>query len=115
MLIDPSTMITGETNTKDSYVSSRYGTTNYYMNNYLKTGRDADYYTRRTFIKFDLPTNLYGANIAYAYINIKMYTGSTPSINAYRVTGNWTSSTITWNNMPGISTVNASAAATLGN
>ena len=114
VLIDPSTMITGETNTKDSYVSSRYGTTNYYMNNYLKTGRDADYYTRRTFIKFDLPTNLYGANITSAYINIKMYTGSTPSINAYRVTGNWTSSTITWNNMPGISTVNASATATVG-
>lgn len=109
LLIDPSIMITGENNTKDSYVSSRYPTANYYLNNYIKTGRDADYYIRRTYIKFDLPAYLYGKNITSAYINIKKYTGSTPSINAYRVTGSWTSSTINWNNKPSFSTVNASS------
>lgn len=110
ILIDPSIMITGEYNTKDTYVSSRYPTTNYYMNNYLKTGRDADYYIRRTYIKFDLPASLSGTTISSAYINIKMYTGSTPSINAYRVLGDWTSSTLNWNNKPSFSTANASGA-----
>ncbi len=114
VLIDPSIMITNEYNTRDSYVCSRYPTTNYYMSNYLKTGRDADHYVRRTYIRFDLPLNLYGANIISAYINIKKYTGSEPSINAYRVTGNWTSSTITWNNKPGATSENASGTAVAG-
>lgn len=116
ILIDPSVMVTGESNTYDTYVSSRYPAQNYYLNNYLRTGRDVDYYVRRTYIKFDLPTyinkNNY-SNIYSAYINIKKYSGSSPSVTAYRTTGSWTSSTLTWNNKPGYTTTDASTSAAL--
>jgi len=54
IVIDPSVMITGGTNTYDTYVSSKYPTTNYYLNTYLRTGKDDDYYIRRSYIKFDI-------------------------------------------------------------
>ena len=44
IVIDPSVMITGALTTYDSYVSSKYPDTNYYLNYYLRTGRDSDYY-----------------------------------------------------------------------
>lgn len=113
ILIDPSVMVTGESSTYDTYVSSRYPTTSYYLNNYLRTGRDEDYYIRRTYIRFDLPSSISGKAITRAYINLKKSSGATPSIKAYRVTGSWSSSNLTWNNKPGYTTVNGSATATL--
>ena len=113
VLIDPSIMITGGARTYDTYVSSRYPTSNYYLQNWLRTGRDEDYYIRRTYIKFDLPSGITSSNVTSAYINIKKYSGSTPSVKAYRATGNWTSSTLTWDNKPGYTTTNASATASL--
>jgi len=111
VLIDPSVMITGDTSTKDSYVSSRYPTTNYYLNTYLRTGRDDDFYSRRSFLKFDLPGSLNGSTISEAYIQIHYYSGAVPNVKAYRVTGSWTSSSITWNNMPGYTMEYASTTA----
>ena len=113
VLIDPSVMVTGADCTYDTYVSSRYPTTNYYLYNWLRTGRDEDYYTRRTYIKFDLPTGIASSSITSAYINLKYYSGSTPTVKAYRTTGSWSSSTLTWNNMPGYTKTNASANASL--
>ena len=114
IVIDPSLMITGENNTYDSFVSSRYPTTNFYMNNYLMTGRDTDYYIRRTYIKFNLPSALSTKSIYSAYVNIKKGTGSAPSIKAYRVVGSWTSSSLTWNNKPSYSESWFSSNATAG-
>ena len=105
-------MITGEWDTYDTYVASRYPTTNYYLQHYFRTGRDEDFYTRRTFIKFDLPSGITSNSISSAYIDVKYYSGSTSGVKAYRVTGNWASSTLTWNNMPNFTTTNASPAMT---
>lgn len=113
VLIDPSIMVTGDTSTYDTYVSSHYPTTNYYLYNWLHTGRDDSYYIRRTYIKFDLPSGIQSNGITSAYINLKYYSGSVPSIKAYRTTGSWASSSLTWNNKPSYTTTNASANAAL--
>ncbi|MBO4484178.1 MAG: DNRLRE domain-containing protein [Lachnospiraceae bacterium] len=113
IVIDPTITVTGSSCTYDSYVSSRYPTANYYLNTYLRTGRDDDYYVRRTYIKFDMPANI-GANaVTIAYVKIKKYSGAAPSVKAYRCTGNWSSGTVTWNSKPGFTTEESSAAATL--
>lgn len=113
VLIDPSIMVTGDTCTYDTYVSSRYPTTNYYLNNWIRTGRDDDYYIRRTYIRFDLPSGISSNSITSAYINLKYYSGSTPSVKAYRATGSWSSSALTWDNKPSYTTTNASSNSTL--
>jgi hypothetical protein len=99
VLIDPSIMITGETCTYDSFVSSKYPSANYYLSDWLRTGRDDDYNTRRTYIKFDIPSSV-TQYIASAQIFMKKYSGASPNVYACRVTSSWNSSTITWNNKP---------------
>ncbi len=111
VIIDPSLLITGSDVTFDSYVSSRYPDTNYYLNTYLRTGRDADYYVRRTYIRFTLPTDIPGSAVSAAYLRIKKYSGAAPVITAYRNTGSWSSSTITWNNKPSYTTSECSTQA----
>ncbi|MBO4831382.1 MAG: DNRLRE domain-containing protein [Oscillospiraceae bacterium] len=113
VMIDPSIMVTGDSCTYDTYVSSRYPNSNYYLYDWLRTGRDDDYYTRRTYIDFDLPSGISSNDIVNSFIFIKYYSGDSPSIKAYRSTGYWTSSTLTWNNMPEYSTTNASTTAQL--
>lgn len=107
VLIDPSIMITGKSRTKDTYISKKYPNTNYYMNNYLRTGCDDAYGTRRVFINFDIPTSV-SKNISSANIRIKKHSGLTSLVYAYRVLGSWTSSTATWNNAPSYSSTNVS-------
>lgn len=84
VLIDPSIMVTGEWNTYDTYVASRYPATNYYLQHYFRTGRDEDFYTRRTFIKFDLPSGITSSSISSAYIDVKYYSGSTSGVKAFK-------------------------------
>ncbi len=109
VLIDPSVMVTGANKTKDTFVSSRYPTANYYMQNWLRTGHDETYELRRTYIKFDLPSFITADSISAAYMNIKYHSGSTPEVKAYRVTKHWTPSTLTWENRPRYNTVNVSS------
>ena len=40
---------------EDTYISKKYPSANYYTNNYLRTGCDDAYGTRRVFINFDIP------------------------------------------------------------
>lgn len=40
---------------KDTYISKKYPSANYYTNDYLRTGCDDAYGTRRVFINFDIP------------------------------------------------------------
>jgi len=115
VLIDPSVMVTGEYNTYDSYVSSRYPTTNYYLSDYLRTGRDDDFYIRRSYIKFDLPSYINYknySNVTSVCLDIRLYSGSTPNVKAYMVKSDWSSSTITWKNKPSYNTKFTSSTAT---
>ena len=40
---------------EDAYISKEYPSANYYTSNYLRTGCDDAYETRRVFINFDIP------------------------------------------------------------
>lgn len=40
---------------EDTYISKKYPSASYYTNNYLRTGCDDAYGTRRVFINFDIP------------------------------------------------------------
>ena len=40
---------------EDTYISKKYPSANYYANDYLRTGCDDAYETRRVFINFDIP------------------------------------------------------------
>lgn len=112
ILVDPSIMVTGSSCTYDTYVSSKYPSTNYYLNNYLRTGMDDDYYIRRSYIKFDIPASA-SKNIASALIYMRKYSGATPSVSAYRITSEWSSSSVTWNSKPSYTTAHGSNTATL--
>ena len=109
VVIDPSIMVSGSTTTFDSYVSSLYPSNNYYLSDYLRTGKDTGYGVRRAYIKFTLPTNILSNSVTYAYLRLKKDTGSTPSLLGYRVTGSWTTSSLTWNNKPGYNTAAVTA------
>ncbi len=113
VIVDPDFLITGNADTYDTYVSSRYPDSIYTYNTYLRTGRDSDYYTRRTYLRFDL-SDAYGIgsdNVTGAYIRLEKYSGATPAITAYRNTGSWSSGTVTWNNRPSYTTSECSTTA----
>ena len=113
VLIDPSVTVTGASSTYDSYVASSNPTSNYYMDTYVRTGKDSTNGITRTYIKFTLPSGIDASALSYAYIRMKYNSGSTPTVKANRVTGSWSSSSITWNNKPGYTTTNSSAVGTL--
>ena len=64
-----------------------------------------------------MPSYLYSStvNVTDARIKIRQYIGTTPQAKAYRVTGSWTSGSLTWNNKPGYTTTECSSLATLDN
>lgn len=107
IVIDPSVMITGGVNTYDTFVSSKYPTKNYYLNKYLRTGKDEDYYVRRSFIKFDIPTSISDGTVSSAYLSIKKYSGEIPDVTVNRVKGTWSSDSLTWNSMPSFTTTDS--------
>lgn len=111
VIIDPSIMITGATDTFDTYVDQEYPTKNYYLATAQWTGGQYGINAMRTYIKFNLPTNIPAANISSAYLRIERISYAAPTIKAYRVTGNWASSSVTWNNKPGYTSTYASATA----
>lgn len=100
IVIDPTVTITGASSTYDSFVASNYPASNYYMSTSLCTGKDSTFGIRRTYIKFNLPSSVPSGLVTGAYIDIKKNVGANPSISAYRVTENWSSSTVNWNNKP---------------
>lgn len=104
VVIDPTLTIIGTSTTYDSFVQGAYPNSNYYLSPDLRVGYDGTTGKVRSFIKFDLPS-INGGMITnadfYAYEN----TGNTSSayIQLHRVTGSWSSSSITWNNQPSLS------------
>ena len=116
VLIDPSVMVTGKNKTQDAFVSSKNSDTNYYVDQYLRTGRSSSYNISRTYIRFTIPSTV-GGTVTNAYLRMEKQGGSTPQTRAYRVTSSWSSKNITWNTKPGNSTTDVStvAAADSGN
>lgn len=109
ILVDPSVVISGTNSIQDSFVSSKNPTNNYYTSNYIRMGWDSNYNVRRTYIRFDLPASIPSGAITESYMSLKKYDcGNAPSLKAYRVTGSWTSNSITWDNKPGYTSTNAS-------
>ena len=109
IIIDPSVMVTGSTNTADAFVRSGNPSTNYKMDEKLFIGKSPAYGLQRSYIKFTLPTDIdVSANITNVIMKLKLYGGTNTAMKAYRVTSSWTSGGITWNNKPGYSSANAS-------
>ena len=48
---------------EDTYISKKYPSANYYTNDYLRTGCDDAYETRRVFINFDIPMYRIATNL----------------------------------------------------
>ena len=105
IIIDPTATICGEDVTYDSYISSVDANVNFYLSDYLRMGKDDDYGIRRTAIKFDLPS-ISSNDVISACINIRLYSASGSVLNtiyAHPITTSWSSSSITWNNRPSVS------------
>lgn len=111
IIIDPSVTVSGESITYDTYVTERYPNLTNQSVSYLRTGRDEDFYTRRTYIKFVIPSSV-SSFVSSAQLCLKHYSGSVPTTYAYRVLTDWSSSTVTWNNKPNYTTTNASGVST---
>ena len=95
VIVDPSVMVTGSSETFDTCVDQQYPTSNYYLRENLWTGGALGTNAMRTYIKFNLPTNISSSQITSAYLRIKKREFATPTVKAYRVTSNWSSSAIT--------------------
>lgn len=108
IIIDPSVMVTGSTNTADAFVRSGNPSTNYKMDEKLFIGKSPAYGLQRSYIKFTLPTDISASSVTNVIMKLKLYGGTNTAMKAYRVTSSWTSGGITWNNKPGYSSANAS-------
>lgn len=100
VIIDPT--VSGPSVTFDTYASKLNPSTNYYLLDYLRTGCDAPYGVRRTFINWTLPIiNEERYPITYAEIQLYKHSsaGATDLI-AKRLTTSWSSSSLTWSNSP---------------
>ncbi|WP_286118984.1 DNRLRE domain-containing protein [Thermoactinomyces sp. DSM 45891] len=101
--IDPTVGIQGAKSTYDNLVSSKNPTINYQVFPFLITGTHNDYGATRSFIKFDLPTLIQGAQITGATFSLHQYSTAHPQpINLHPVTSSWTSKGITWNEQPNV-------------
>ncbi len=101
VVIDPTVTITGSSNTYDTCVDQQYPSTNYYLAESLWTGGKVGTNAMRTYIKFDLPTDIYvSSQVTSAFVFVMKRDYETPHIKAYPVTSSWSSSAVTWNNKP---------------
>ena len=103
VVIDPTIMISSSS-TADACVCSYTPSTNYQMATQLRTGFCTDYGIRRSYIRFDIPDSVEPGSVINAYMDIEKMSGVAPTVRAYRVTGSWSSGSITWNNKPGYTT-----------
>ena len=112
VVVDPSIMVTGYDVTFDTCVDQEYPTSNYYLSENLWTGGALGTNAMRTYMKYTLPTGIYASQVTSAYVYLLKKEHQVPTIKAYRVTSDWSSSAITWNNKPSYTTTYASAVAT---
>ncbi len=84
----------------DSYVAQYYPNSNFYLKEWMRMGMNGEG-INRGYIKFTLPTISSANVITNAQINLGLYNtkASSSQINVHKVTKDWASETITWNNM----------------
>lgn len=109
VIIDPTHTVVGPAET---FVAESRPTTNYNSYDFIAAGYDSTYGRCRSYIKFSLPLTVEGCTILSAALELELESGAPEYVKAYRCTGNWTPSSITWNNKPGYTTTNASSGAT---
>ena len=89
-------MMYGSDKTQDTYVYSGSPNSNYYASSYLKVGRNYQSYVRFPTLP-DIGSNyiIHSAQLRLCAVS------DAPVIRLCRVTGDWSSSGLTWNNQPG--------------
>ena len=110
VVIDPTYNTTGTNYTADTYAYSASSSAKPYTSSYLRTGVDQPYGTRRTFIRFKLPSGYRAGSgsadgITDARIKLKLYSSGSAynSIRAYKCQtpkAYWASSEVCWSDMP---------------
>ena len=96
----------------ETFVTSAKPTMNWNDSDFLAAGYASDFYgVCRSYLSFTVPSFLMGVDINAASINVAVEVGAPAYLKAYRCTGSWTASTLTWNNKPGYTTTNGSTAA----
>lgn len=113
VIIDPSVMVTGESNTYDTCVDEQYPTNNYYSRENLWTGGKTGTNRMLSYIQFVLPKDIVPHRVTAAYLRIKKREHETPSIKAYRIIKTWQANTVTWNNPAKYTETSPSGAAVL--
>jgi RHS repeat-associated protein len=90
---------------QDSYVSSAESGTCFWLSQRLKTGYNGTS-VYRTYIKFNnLPKLESSDMITNASLYVSSSYESSSYVNVHEVTGDWQSSTLTWNNKPGYNSI----------
>ena len=97
VVIDP-TITVSSAQTADTFISEAYPNNNYYLSEYLRTGKDTTYGVRRTYIKFNIPSSVPQYSVISATLDMERTSGVAPTTKAYRCQYSWSSSTITWAN-----------------
>lgn len=119
VVVDPTIVVTGATNTYDSYVSQQSPNSNYYTSQALCTGTNTVYDLRRSFIKFNLPAYISANQVTGASLNLKYsmsFMDNAPNVKVHPVQSGWSSSAVTWNNQPSYNSYQSSNTATnIGN
>lgn len=113
VIIDPSIMVTGTSNTFDTCVDEQYPSSNYYSSENLWTGGATGTNRMRTYIKFNMPSGISASQVTSATLRIKKRAYQAPTIRGYRVTSSWSPSSVTWNNQLGYTITNGTSIITL--
>jgi YD repeat-containing protein len=103
VVLDPSIVVQPNAATsKDTFAASAYPTTSHYNLTYLIAGNHPTYGTNRSYVWFKLPALPDGAKIDSAKFSFYMYYNftDTTTVELRRVTSDWESTTLTWNNQP---------------
>lgn len=103
--IDP-TFTSGDNG--DTWVDNQYPNSNYDGGTALEVGDDAGTHVGRTLLWFhrNTITDLDGKDIVSATLHLQNYTANSctaATIRAFRITSSWSTSGVTWNNQPSIS------------
>ncbi len=103
VIIDPDIVVQpGPAESKDTFASSSEPSTAHNGLAFLIAGNQVTYGTTRSYLWFKLPSLPEGAVINSARYSLNMYLSETDTttVEAYRVTSDWSSSTLTWNAQP---------------
>ena len=97
VVIDP-TITVSSAQTADTFISEAYPNNNYYLSEYLRTGKDTTYGRMRSYLKFNIPSSIPSGGVTAASLDMEKTSGAIPTVNAYRCHYSWSSSTLTWAN-----------------